>query len=127
VDLKHGRLHVNRLKGGIESVRPLRGPELRALGPLQGGASPYVFVTEQGAPVTPAWFLRMVQRTGKAAKLPFSVHCHMLRHGVGYKLANDGQDTPQHCPLPRASQSTINGTLYGSVPPQVQGFLQGLI
>ena len=75
VDLRHGRLHVNRAKGGIESVHPLHGPELRSLRPLQG-KSPYVFVTEAGTPVTTAWFLRMVQRTGKAAKLPFSVHPH---------------------------------------------------
>jgi type 1 fimbriae regulatory protein FimE len=26
IDLKHGRLHVNRAKGGIESVHPLHGP-----------------------------------------------------------------------------------------------------
>src|SRR5215471_4219700 len=92
IDLKHGRLHVNRAKGGIESVHPLHGPELRALRPLQG-ARPYVFVTEAGAPVTTAWFLRMVQRTGEAAGLPFKVHPHMLRHSTGYKLANDGHDT----------------------------------
>jgi type 1 fimbriae regulatory protein FimB/type 1 fimbriae regulatory protein FimE len=92
VDLRHGRLHVNRAKGGIESVHPLRGPELRALRPLQG-PSPYVFVTEAGTPVTTAWFLRMVQRAGRAAKLPFPVHPHMLRHSTGYKLANDGHDT----------------------------------
>ena len=35
VDLKHGRLHVNRAKGGIESVHPLHGPELRALRQLK--------------------------------------------------------------------------------------------
>ena len=92
VDLKHGRLHVNRSKGGIESVHPLRGPELRALRPLQG-TSPYVFATESGTPVTTAWFLRMVQRVGVAAKMPFSVHPHMLRHSVGYRLANNGHDT----------------------------------
>ena len=92
IDLRHGRLHVNRAKGGIESVHPLHGPELRALRPLRG-ASPYVFVTEAGTPATTAWFLRMVQRTGKAAKLPFPVHPHMLRHSTGYKLANDGHDT----------------------------------
>jgi type 1 fimbriae regulatory protein FimE len=91
IDLRHGRLHVNRAKGGIESVHPLHGPELRALRPLQG-KSPYVFTTEPGTPVT-AWFLRMVQRTGEAAKLPFPVHPHMLRHSTGYKLANDGHDT----------------------------------
>src|SRR5262245_4918538 len=66
--------------------------QLRALRPLQG-VSPYVFVTEGGTPVTTAWFLRMVQRTGEAAKLSFSVHPHMLRHSTGYKLANDGHDT----------------------------------
>src|SRR5215468_3701518 len=36
IDLRHGRLHVNRAKGGQESVHPLCGPELRALRPLQG-------------------------------------------------------------------------------------------
>jgi type 1 fimbriae regulatory protein FimB/type 1 fimbriae regulatory protein FimE len=92
IDLRNGRLHVNRAKGGMESVHPLHGPELRALRPLQG-SSPYVFVTEAGTPVTPAWFLRMVQRTGQAAKLPFQVHPHMLRHSTGYKLANQGEDT----------------------------------
>ena len=83
IDLRHGRLHVNRAKGGIESVHPLRGPELRALRPLQG-ASPYVFVTEAGTPATTAWFLRIIQRTGRAAKLPFPVHPH-TRHNAGYK------------------------------------------
>jgi type 1 fimbriae regulatory protein FimB/type 1 fimbriae regulatory protein FimE len=66
IGLRHGRLHVNRAKGGQESVHPLHGPELRALRPLQGH-SPYVFVTEGGTPVTTAWFLRMIQRTGVAA------------------------------------------------------------
>jgi type 1 fimbriae regulatory protein FimE len=92
IDLRQGRLHVNRAKGGIESVHPLHGPELRALRPLQG-SSPYVFVTEAGTPVTTAWFLRMVQRTGIAAGLPFQVHPHQLRHACGFKLANDGADT----------------------------------
>jgi type 1 fimbriae regulatory protein FimE len=53
IDLRNGRLHVNRAKGGIESVHPLRGPELRALRPLQS-SGPYVFITEGGAPVTTA-------------------------------------------------------------------------
>jgi integrase len=66
------------------SIKPLR--------PLQG-KSPYVFTTEQGTPVTTAWFLRMVQRTGRATKLSFPVHPHTLRHSTGYKLANDRHDT----------------------------------
>jgi hypothetical protein len=33
------------------------------------------------------------QRLGEAAKMPFRIHPHMLRHDCGYKLANDGHDT----------------------------------
>jgi integrase len=35
VDLKAGRLHVNRLKNGVPSTHPLRGPELRQLRELR--------------------------------------------------------------------------------------------
>jgi type 1 fimbriae regulatory protein FimE len=121
IDLRNGRLHVNRAKGGIESVHPLHGPELRALRPVQQG-SPYVFVTEAGTPVTTAWFLRMIQRTGKAAKLPFQVHPHMLRHSTGYKLANDGQDTRSlaHYLGHRNLQSTARYTALA--PDRFKGF-----
>src|ERR1700730_12546927 len=121
IDLKHGHLHVNRAKGGIESVHPLHGPELRALRPLQG-QSPYVFVTEAGTPVTTAWFLRMIQRTGKAAKLEFPVHPHMLRHSTGYKLANQGEDTRSlaHYLGHRNLQSTARYTALA--PDRFKGF-----
>jgi len=121
VDLRNGRLHVNRAKGGVESVHPLHGPELRALRPLQQG-SPYVFVTEAGTPVTPAWFLRMIQRTGVAARLTFQVHPHMLRHSTGYKLANDGQDTRSlaHYLGHRNLQSTARYTALA--PDRFKGF-----
>jgi len=35
----------------------------------------------------------MVERAGVAAKLPFPVHPHMLRHACGFVLANAGHDT----------------------------------
>ena len=71
-----------------------------------------MFVTEAGTPVIPAWFLRMVQRTDRAAKLPFPVHPHMLRHSTGYKLANDGHDTRSlaHYLVHRNLQSTARYT-----------------
>ena len=54
IDLKQGLLHVNRLKNGISSVHPLRGPELRALCKLSRDypGSPYVFVTERKGPLS---------------------------------------------------------------------------
>ena len=95
VDLAHGRLHVSRLKGGMASTHPLTGTELRALLRLQREQEPgrYVFMSERGAPMSAVGFRRMMGRLGTAAKMPFPVHPHMLRHACGFKLANDGQDT----------------------------------
>ena len=56
-------------------------------------ANKNVFLSERGAPMGLAGFRRMVARLGEAAKIPFQVHPHMLRHGCGYKLANQGVDT----------------------------------
>lgn len=94
VDLKQGLLHVVRLKHGVDSTHPLRGPEIRALRRLQRDySSPYVFVTERGGPLTTSNVRKLLARAGKIAQLPFPVHPHMLRHACGYKLANDGVDT----------------------------------
>jgi type 1 fimbriae regulatory protein FimE len=95
IDFQHGKLHVRRAKGGTASVHPIGGRELRALRRLKRETpqSVYVFVSERLAPLSVAGYQRMVARTGEAARFPFAVHSHMLRHSCGYKLANDGQDT----------------------------------
>jgi len=53
----------------------------------------YVFISERGAPMSAVAFRRMVTRLGPAAKMPFPIHPHMLRHSTGFKLANQGVDT----------------------------------
>lgn len=95
IDLKQGSVYVRRSKNGTPSNHPLRGPEIRALRRLRREyrASPYVFVTERGGPMTDSNVRKMFARAGIEAGLPFPVHPHMLRHACGYKLANDGQDT----------------------------------
>ncbi len=114
IDLKQGRLHVNRLKNGIASVHPLRGPELRALRKLERDypETNYVFVTERKGPLTPDTVRKLLQRAGETAGLGFPVHPHMLRHACGYKLANDGHDTRaiQHYLGHRNIQHTVRYT-----------------
>ena len=96
VDLKAGLLHVRRAKNGTPSTHPMQGDELRALRQLvrewpdHGG---FVFVSERGGPMSADGVRKMVTRTGGEAGLSFPVHPHMLRHGCGFKLANDGHDT----------------------------------
>ena len=95
VELDAGRLHVHRAKNGTPSVHPLRGEEIRALRALkrQQEASSFVFCSERGGPMTAKGWNTLFGRIGLRAAMPFPVHPHMLRHGCGFKLANDGHDT----------------------------------
>jgi Phage integrase family len=88
------KVHVCRAKSGTPSVHPIRGDEIRALRKLRReNPTTHVFVTERGGPMSTIGFHHLIQRLGKAAKMPFPLHPHMLRHACGYKLANDGHDT----------------------------------
>jgi type 1 fimbriae regulatory protein FimB/type 1 fimbriae regulatory protein FimE len=96
IDLKAGTVHVSRIKHGKESTHPLRGPELRALRAWkreQGDATPYVFTSLRGGPMTRRTVHHLVATTARAASIEFPVHPHMLRHGTGFVLANNGHDT----------------------------------
>jgi integrase len=95
VDFATATLHVRRVKKGTPATHPLRGEEMRALRRLQGESetSPFVFVSQRGAPFSTAGFARMIERAGVEAKLEFKAHPHMLRHACGFALANAGHDT----------------------------------
>ncbi|ADL55948.1 tyrosine-type recombinase/integrase [Gallionella capsiferriformans] len=118
VDLRQGLMHINRLKQGNPSVHPIRGPELRALRRLQRDypVLPYLFSSERKAPLTDDAIRKIVGRAGVEARLPFTVHPHMLRHACGYKLAQAGQDTRaiQHYLGHRNIQHTVRYTQLSS-------------
>src|SRR5499427_5703667 len=75
IELDQGRLHVRRGKRGTPSVHPIRGDEIRALRKLrrENSTEAYVFVSERGGPISPMGFHHLIQRLGKAAKMPFAV------------------------------------------------------
>jgi integrase len=95
VDLDNALLHVRRLKNGSPASHPLTGRELRALRRLQREQpkSPFVFISERGAPFSKRGFQALVERAGEAAGFDMKLHPHMLRHACGFKLANEGVDT----------------------------------
>lgn len=118
IDLKKGHLAVVRAKNGTNSTHPLRGPEIRSLRRLKReyGSSPYAFVTERGGPLTASGVRKLLARAGEKAGLEFPVHPHMLRHGCGFKLANDGHDTRaiQHYLGHKQIQHTVRYTQLAS-------------
>src|SRR4029450_11841656 len=93
--LAKGLWHFHGVRNGIPSFHRIGGDEMRALRRLRRDSpkDAYVFVSERGGPMSPIGFHRLIQRVGEAAKMPFSIHPHMLRHACGFKLANDGHDT----------------------------------
>ena len=119
VDLKTATLHIRRAKNGTPATHPLSGREMRELRRHQreSAQSPFVFVSERGAPLSAPGFSRMIERAAIAADLGIKAHAHMLRHACGYKLANDGHDT-------RAIQAYLghrniqNTTRYTALTPQ---------
>jgi integrase len=96
IDFNSAAMAVRRAKKGSPATHPIIGDELRALRRLQReqeSKDTYVFTSERGAPFTTAGFAKMIERAGKAAKLAFKAHPHMLRHACGFALANKGHDT----------------------------------
>jgi type 1 fimbriae regulatory protein FimB len=94
VEFETATLHLRRTKGGATGTHPILGDELRALRESKRDAkSPFIFVSERGAPFTVSGLQKMIGRAGIKAKLPFKCHPHMLRHATGYVLANKGTDT----------------------------------
>lgn len=115
VDLAHGLFHVNRMKKGVPSTHPIRGDELRALRKLRREApySPYVFLSERKAPLSPANFRKMLAAVGKASALPFPIHPHMLRHACGFKLGVSSRNGKNRTLSLRGSQQgKDNGARY---------------
>lgn len=117
VDFQAALLHVRRLKRGLPSVHPMKGDELRALRQLKRESdSPFVFLSERGAPFGTSGFARIVERAGREAGLGFKAHPHMLRHACGYALANRGHDT-RSLQLYLGHKNIQHTTLYTALTP----------
>ena len=95
VNFKTGMLHVNRLKGSINSVHPITGVVMRLLRKLerQNNKQRHIFISERKAVMDSQAVYRIIRRSEKAAGFEFPIHPHMLRHSCGYYLANKGTDT----------------------------------
>lgn len=93
IDFHNCRMHVQRTKGSVDSVQPIRDREIRMLKKLYAqrvGKFPYVFRSQRGTKLCRLSFYRMLNRLGKKTDINIdSIYPHMLRHATGYKLANE--------------------------------------
>src|SRR6516165_6525612 len=75
-----GGLSLRPNHNGTPATHPLNGREMRELRRHQreSAQSPFVFVSERGAPLSASGFSRMVEREAMAADLGIKAHAHML-------------------------------------------------
>lgn len=100
IDADGWRIAVHRLKRGLSGIHPMRAPEprlaqawLRERAKLASPGEKAFFVTERGGRMTRHQVYYLIRRYGELAGLPLSVRPHMLRHGCGFALADQGADT----------------------------------
>jgi len=92
IDEASRTLAVVRSKRGLAATHPIQADTWRALQRLPRRGA-YVFSGHDGAPLSPRALHHVLARLSRAARLPFIVNPHMLRHGCGYALANRGAPT----------------------------------
>lgn len=99
IDLEGWTLHVQRLKGGLSTMHPLRGDECCALRAWLADRermqpnTKTLFVSERRGPLSRKTAWLAIRRYGEAAGLEIAAHPHMLRHACGFALADQGADT----------------------------------
>ncbi|MEQ4958867.1 tyrosine-type DNA invertase [Enterobacter hormaechei] len=100
IDFMSKQVYIRRLKGGFSTIHPLLDSEKVALDKWMSvrhkynpGNNPWIFVTSKGDKISRQQFYKLLSKYGKLAQLTLNVHPHMLRHGCGYDLAEQGLDT----------------------------------
>ena len=95
IHLDTATVDIKRAKNGTPGIHGLQGDELRLLRALrrEHPHADFVFLSERKAPLSVDGAQKLIERLGVAAKLPFPIHAHMLRHAAGYALAGRGVDT----------------------------------
>ncbi|EBF6500580.1 pilus assembly protein, partial [Salmonella enterica subsp. enterica serovar Typhimurium] len=98
------KLCVRRLKNGFSTVHPLLTEEVQCIRnwlkaretiklPAAEEERDWLFISRSGRPLTRQRFYNLLAEAGRNAGLAVAVHPHMLRHGCGYALADNGIDT----------------------------------
>jgi len=94
LNLDHATIFVKRSKSGIDGMHPIAGDELRLLRRylrVRDSALPWLFISERDTPFARSSINKILERCSQDAGLT-RINPHMLRHGCGYFMINNGFD-----------------------------------
>jgi len=96
LDLKSGRISIQRLKGSISGVYPLQPDLLKLLRRYlrsREDSSPALFISNRLVPIDRTTLWRLMQKYGSAAMLPLEKMKFLcLRHSIATHLLDAGAD-----------------------------------
>jgi site-specific recombinase XerD len=99
IDFTTGTVQVRRLKGSKDSIQKIACTKYKKLLTAhrrvcaKAGYNDHVFVTQTGVPFARLSMHHLIMRMGQRAGFTFPIYPHMLRHSLGYYLANNSVPT----------------------------------
>ncbi|HCR2161329.1 TPA: tyrosine-type recombinase/integrase [Enterobacter asburiae] len=100
IELNSKKIYIRRLKNGLNTSHPLQITELEHLREWLSIRDNYnqkkndwLFLSRFGNRLSRQYFYKLIRQHSIMAGLDIQAHPHMLRHGCGYELAEQGMDT----------------------------------
>lgn len=126
VDVESRVLHVTRLKNRLSTTHPLQTEEIKAVrarltqrAKMKPDTDAF-FISERHGPLSRKTAWLAIRRYGDLAGLPIAAHPHMLLHGCGFALADQGADTRLIQDYLWASKHSAHGAVHGCESGQVR-------
>ncbi len=96
LDLKAGRITINRVKGSMSGTYPLKPDTVKLLKSYiksRTDASPYLFISNRGLPIDRRTLLLMMKKYSTVAGIPKEKQqFHALKHSIGTHILDAGED-----------------------------------